>query len=93
VRETLHFLRQGKSVSEIARLRGVKDGTIYGHLEEAMLAGETIDVKSLLTSEAQRDIAEAFAKHGFGNLGGTVAALGGRYDYGQCRIVRAAMQR
>jgi ATP-dependent DNA helicase RecQ len=93
VRETLHFLRQGKSVSEIARLRGVKDGTIYGHLEEAMLAGETIDVKSLLTSEAQRDIAAAFAKHGFGNLGGTVAALGGRYDYGQCRIVRAAMQR
>ena len=92
VRETLHFFRQGKSVSEIARMRGVKDGTIYGHLEEAMLAGEAIDVKSLLTAEAQRDIAAAFAKHGFGNLGGTVAALGGRYDYGQCRIVRAALQ-
>jgi ATP-dependent DNA helicase RecQ len=93
VRETLHFFRQGKTVAEIARLRGVKDGTIYGHLEEAMLAGEAIDLKSLLTAEAQRDIAAAFAKHGFGNLGGTVAALGGRYDYGQCRIVRAAMQR
>jgi len=92
VRETLHFFRQGKTVSEIALMRGVKDGTIYGHLEEAMLAGETIDVKSLLTAEAQRDIAAAFAKHGFGNLGGTVAALGGRYDYGQCRIVRAALQ-
>src|SRR5208337_2838068 len=26
VRETLHFVRQGKTVSEIARLRGVKDG-------------------------------------------------------------------
>ena len=48
VRETLHFFRQGKTVSEIARIRGVKDGTIYSHLEEAMLAGETIDVKSLL---------------------------------------------
>ena len=92
VRETLHFFRQGKTVPEIARLRGVKDGTIYGHLEEAMLAGEVIELRSLLTAEAQRDIAAAFAKHGFGNLGGTVAALGGRYDYGQCRIVRAAMQ-
>jgi ATP-dependent DNA helicase RecQ len=92
VRETLHFFRQGKTVSEIARLRGVKDGTIYSHLEEAMLAGEAIDVKLLLTAEAQRDIAAAFAKHGFGNLGGTMASLGGRYDYGQCRIVRAAMQ-
>ena len=92
VRETLHFFRQGKTVSEIARLRGVKDGTIYSHLEEAMLAGEAIDVKSLLTAEAQRDIAAAFARHGFGSLGSVVASLGGRYDYGQCRIVRAAMQ-
>ncbi len=92
VRETLHFFRQGKTVSEIARLRGVKDGTIYSHLEAAMLAGEAIDVKSLLTAEAQRDIAAAFASHGLGNLGGTVASLNGRYDYGQCRMVRAAMQ-
>jgi ATP-dependent DNA helicase RecQ len=92
VRETLHFFRQGKTVSEIARLRGVKDGTIYSNLEEAMLAGEAIDVKTLLTAEAQRDIAAAFARHGFGSLGSVVASLGGRYDYGQCRIVRAAMQ-
>ena len=92
VRETLHFFRQGRTVSEIARLRGVKDGTIYTHLEEAMLAGEAIDVKTLLTAEAQSDIAAAFTKHGFGGLGSVVASLGGRYDYGQCRIVRAAMQ-
>ncbi len=92
IRETLHFFRQGKTVSEIARVRGVKDGTIYSHLEEAMLAGEAIDVKSLLTAEAQRDIAAAFARHGFGSLGGVVASLGGKYGYGECRIVRAAMQ-
>lgn len=39
VRETLHFFQQGKSVTDIARLRGFKDSTIYSHLEEAMLAG------------------------------------------------------
>ena len=93
VRETLHFFRQGKTVSEIARVRGVKDGTIYSHLEEAMLAGETIDVKSVLTAEAQRDIAAAFARHGFGSLGSVVASLGGKYDYGQCRLVRAGFGR
>jgi len=92
VRETLHFFRQGKTVPEIARLRGVKDGTIYSHLEEAMLAGEAINVKSLLPAEAQRDIGAALAKHGLGGLGGVVAALGGKYGYGECRIVRAAMQ-
>ena len=43
-------------------------------------------------AEAQRDIAAAFAKHGFSSLGPVVVALGGKYDYGECRIVRAAMQ-
>jgi hypothetical protein len=92
VRETLHFFRQGKSVAEIARIRGVKGGTIFGHLEEAILAGEAIDVNTLVSAEAQRDILAAFAKHGFGSLGLVVAALGGRYDYGLCRVVRAAMR-
>ncbi len=92
VRETLHFFRQGKSVAEIARIRGLRDGTIFSHLEEAMLAGEAIDVNTLVSAEAQCDIAAAFTKHGFGSLGLVVASLGGRYDYGQCRVVRAAMQ-
>jgi ATP-dependent DNA helicase RecQ len=93
VRETLHFFRQGRNVSEIARLRGFKDGTIYNHLEEAMLAGEAIDMNTLVPAGAQRDIAAAFARHGFGNLGGVVESLGGKYGYGECRIVRAALQR
>jgi uncharacterized protein YpbB len=92
VRETLHFFRQGKTVSEIAHVRGFKDGTICTHLEEAMLAGEAVDVNALVSGDAQRDIAAAFKKHGFGNLVGVVESLGGRYDYGQCRLVRAALQ-
>jgi ATP-dependent DNA helicase RecQ len=93
VRETLHFFRQGKSVAEIARLRGLRDGTIFSHLEEAVLAGETIDVNALLDASAQKDIAEAFKRFGFGNLSGAVESLGGRYTHGQCRIYRATAQR
>lgn len=93
VRETLHFFRQGKSVTEIARIRGFKDGTIYTHLEEALLAGEAVDVNKLMDTQAQQAIAAAFKRHGFGNLGGVVESLAGKYDYGQCRIVRAAIQR
>jgi len=92
VRETLHFFRSGKTVSEIARLRDLRDGTIFSHLEEAMLAGEAIDVNALVASEAQRDIAAAFARHGYGSLGLVVASLGGRYTHGECRVVRAALQ-
>ncbi len=93
VRETLHFFRQGRTVSEIAKIRRVKDGTIYSHLEEAMLAGEAIDVNSLVSADAQRDIADAFAKHGFVSLGVVVESLAGKYGYGECRVVRAALQR
>src|SRR5208337_1963504 len=52
VRETLHFFRQGKSVPEISRLRSLKDGTIFSHLEEAMLAGEAIPVNDLVSIAA-----------------------------------------
>ena len=92
VLETLHFFRQGKTVEEIARLRGFRDSTIFSHLEEAMLAGEAIDVNTLVSAEAQSDIAAAFKKHGLANLGLVVASLRERYSYGQCRVVRAAMQ-
>jgi len=93
VRETLHFFRQDKTVTEIARLRGVKEGTIFGHLEEALQAGENIDVGRLIAPAAQKEIAAAFTRFGFGNLGGVVESFGGKYSYGQCRIVRAARQR
>ena len=92
VRETLHFFRQDRTVTDIARIRGLKDSTIYGHLEEAMLAGETIDLNALLDARAQAEIAAAFQRFGFGNLSGAVESFGGRYTHGQLRVFRAARQ-
>jgi len=92
-RETLRFFRQGRDVPTIARIRGWKESTIYGHLEDAMLAGEAVDVNQLLTAEAQKEIAAAFAKFGFGNIQGVMESLGGRYLNGQCRVYRTAAQR
>ena len=93
VRESLHFLQHGKTVSEIAKIRAMTEGSIYHHLEEAMLAGEAIDVSKVVSVEGQREIAAAFQKHGFGNLGGVVETLAGKYGYGECRLIRAALQR
>ena len=93
VRETLHFFQHGKTVSEIAHIRGLSAGTIYSHLEQAMLAGEAIDVNALVSAEAQREIAATFEKRGLGSLGLVVESLGGKYSYGECRLVRAALQR
>lgn len=91
-RETFYFFRQGKSVPEIALVRGLKESTVYGHLEEAIRAGEVIDLNRLLDAKAQREIGAAFARFGFGNLSGAVESLGGRYSHGQLRVYRAATQ-
>jgi ATP-dependent DNA helicase RecQ len=92
VLQTLYLFRQGKPVADIARVRDLKEGTIYGHLEEAMLAGEPIDIDRLLEAKAQQEIAEAFARFGFGNLTGVVESLAGRYTHGQLRVFRASAQ-
>lgn len=91
-RETLHLFRAGKTISDIARSRGITDGTVYGHLEDAILAGETMDVNALVPAHAQRDITAAFTRHGFTRLGPVVDALGGKYTFGECKIMRAALQ-
>jgi ATP-dependent DNA helicase RecQ len=91
-RETVHFFRQGKSVEEIAHIRGLKEGTIYSHLEDAIRAGETVELGQLMDEKGQEEIASAFQKHGFGNLMGAVESLGGRYSHGQLRVYRAAAQ-
>ena len=93
VRETVHFFRQGKTVSEISRFRGLKDSTIYGHLEEALIAGETLDINGIVSATGQREIAAAFTKYSFSNLVGVVESFGGKYGFNECRIVRAALQR
>ena len=92
VRETLRFFRQGRTVPEVARLRGIKEGTVYGYLDEAIRAGETVDLNALLDAKAQQEIAAAFNKSGFGNLTGALESLGGRYSYGQLRVYRSAAQ-
>jgi ATP-dependent DNA helicase RecQ len=93
IRETLHFFRQGKTIDEIVRIRGLKVSTIFGHFEEAILAGEHVEMSRLLDAESQSKIADAFARHGFGNLGGALESLGSGYLYGQLRVYRASVQR
>jgi hypothetical protein len=64
-------------------------GTIYGHLEQAIQAGESVDIDRVLTPDQQAQIAAAFAKIGLGNLTGAKELLGDLYDYGQLRLFRA----
>jgi len=91
-RETVHFFKQGKSVEQIALIRGLKESTIYSHLEDAIRAGEKIELDRVVDGKGQQEIASAFKRHGFGNLTGAVESLGGRYSHGQLRLYRASAQ-
>ena len=88
IRETLRLFQRGFSVEHIAKQRKLAGSTIYGHLEQAIKAGESVDINHLLTPDQQTDIASALAKTGYGNLTGAKEILGDLYDYNQLRLFR-----
>ncbi len=90
-RDSVRQFLAGASVEQIAARRQLTTGTIFGHLADAMSAGEQIDLSRFLTPEEQDEIRAAFGKLGSGALGPVFEALSGRYDYGRLRLVRAAM--
>ena len=90
---TLHYWRGGRTAEEIAHLRDVKPSTIYGHLADAVDAGETVDLNRELTADQQTRAAKAFYQFGWANLPGALESLGPGFDYGQLKVFRAVKNR
>src|SRR5207249_1833523 len=90
-RQSLRRFRAGESVDQIASARLLATSTIYGHLAEALEAGEPFDLTQFLTLEEQREITAVFRKLGSVSLTPVFQALGQRYDYGKLRLLRAAL--
>lgn len=92
VMATLHYWRGGRTIEEIAHLRDVKPTTIYGHLADAVEAGEVIDLNSVMTADQQTRAAKAFYQFGWGNITGVKESLPD-IDYGPLRLFRAMKNR
>ena len=90
---TLHYWRAGRTVDEIARMRDVKPGTIYGHLADSVDAGEPFDLNKVMTADQQTRAAKALYQFGWANIPGALEALGSGFDYGQLKLFRAVKQR
>jgi ATP-dependent DNA helicase RecQ len=90
VRDTLQRFQAGESPESIAAQRGLNVRTIFGHLAEAVGAGETVDLRRFLTLEQQAEIEAAFKTTGEEMLTPVFEALGGRYSFDVLRLVRAA---
>jgi ATP-dependent DNA helicase RecQ len=76
-------------VPEIAKKRGFVNGTIYTHLAAAIEAGKEVDLRRILSPTEQAELADALKKFGLGGIGRAIEALGGRYEYGHFKILRA----
>ena len=86
---TLQAFRQGTDVAEIARQRSLTQGTILDHLETAVLAGESVDLRRIVGEAEQAEIEAALRQHPGNAMTPVHQWLGGRYDFGVLRLVRA----
>jgi ATP-dependent DNA helicase RecQ len=96
VRTSLDLFLSGTAPEDIAARRGFKPSTIYGHLAKAIEAGELSPEHAVrLEAEERKAIEAAFLALPEDTrfaLQPVFEALGGAYDYGTLRCVRAGMR-
>lgn len=91
--ETLELFFEGRSIAEIAELRGVTVGTVERQIE-ALIAGGEIEVEDLLHEERIAAACRAWEIAGWNaRLKAAREASGGRTAYCELRWVRAAHNR
>ena len=87
--ETKMLLIQKLPISEIARIRGLKESTITQHVEDLATADPSMDVDYLRpTPELFDPIAAAFALHGTEALGPVFGHCKAMYTFDLLRLVR-----
>ncbi len=91
--ESVRLFKTGKTPAEIADLRGLAESTVFGHLARAVGAGETLDLRSILTPDEEQEIRAALERYPGPFLSPVKEALGPKYSFGQVRLVAAAMRR
>jgi hypothetical protein len=88
--ETLQAARDGKSLKEVAKARGLVASTIVKHLEELAEIGKLnrIDFAHLVPQDILDEIHEALAGETSDRLSPVFHALGGRHSFETIRLVR-----
>ena len=88
---THQLLRQGLSIADIAKERGLSQGTVLAHVERIVKAGESVDLSPLLPSlERVEHIKAALRAVGEERLAPVKELLGNDYSYDEIRLVRLA---
>src|SRR5439155_14781917 len=89
-RRTLELFHEGLSAADIATRRGLAPSTVENHLASAAEMGE-LDVSQLVPAERRAVIEAALREVGAQLLRPVFDHLGGVYEYGEIKLVRAGM--
>ena len=91
--ETKRLFEQRMSIAEIADFRGLSKGTIAGHIESLIDAGEMLDLSHILPpAERVSAIEAAFKSTGSSLLSPVRELLGNGYSYEELRLVRVHLR-
>jgi len=89
---TYRLYKEGMSINEIAKQRGLKATTIEGHLAHYIGAGK-LPVTDFVSDEKIARVTAMFAEGGDESLSLVKEQLGDDYSYGELRMVRAYLAR
>ena len=90
--ESFNLYKSGKSVMEIAAVRGLAATTIEGHLSTYIYNG-SIDIHEMVAEEKKHFIKDTVETYGAEKLGPLKEVLGDAYTYGEIRAVIAWMKK
>lgn len=90
-RMTFDLCRQGLSLEDIAKSRGLSVTTVSSHIEELILSGEEIPIDRFVSMDRQVMIASVLDEKGTERLKPAKEALGDGFSYEEIRLVRAKM--
>lgn len=95
--KTLAFIRSGKTIAEVAKMRGRTEGTIVEHLESLFklnkLSEQDIARLARGLEKALPQIHAAFRELGTDKLSPVFERLGGVYSYEKLRIARLMLNK
>ena len=85
---SLELFTEGKSVTDIAKERGLVESTIEGHLRGFVEQGK-LGIDRLLSVEKQRAISEEFSSEGDNSWGAVKTRLGDDFSYTEIKMMAA----
>ena len=92
--ESLRLYQEGNSIPAIAAMRNITEGTVCGHLAQAVTMGLLdLSPRDFYSEAEEAQIAAAVAEHGLETLGALHQALNGEITYAKLHFFRAFAKR